>query len=152
MLPWLHSFGSDIRSDFGKAVNVDGLVDPVTDVPPLVWVLNERNTNNTNNLTDTVIAKLTTTVVNSGSTSRKQVVVNLHLHVIDGRLTEVFQYFPQSLQHRANDCQSTESSVSQLQIRKYDSTRNLVVCIRPQVLIHITLPVLFCRTPGKESF
>lgn len=69
MLPWLHSFCSDIRSDFGKAVDADGLVGPATDVPPLLCVLgqckNKSNTNNNNNSVDIVI-KLTTTVVNSG--------------------------------------------------------------------------------------
>lgn len=41
MLPWLDSFCSDIRNDFGKAVDVDGLVGPATDVPLLLWVLGQ---------------------------------------------------------------------------------------------------------------
>lgn len=65
MLPWLHSICSDIRSEFGRAVDVDHLVGLVTDVPPQLRVLNESkkesNTNKYNNLIDTVIVKLTNT-------------------------------------------------------------------------------------------
>lgn len=65
MLPWLCSFCGDIRSDFGKAVDVDGVVGSATDVPPLLWVLGQcNNESNTNNKSvDIVVVKLTTTVI-----------------------------------------------------------------------------------------
>lgn len=65
MLPWLHSICSDIRSEFGKAMDVDCLVGLVTDVSPRLRVLKvskkESKTNKYNYLIDSVIVKLTNT-------------------------------------------------------------------------------------------
>lgn len=76
MLHWLRSFFSDIRSDFGNAMDVDGLVEPVTDVPLRLWVLNESkiesNTNSNNKWIDIGIVKVYTAIVNSGQFTQTQ--------------------------------------------------------------------------------